>query len=255
MIIDILTSKTRPIETTNQTVEFWKSIGWTPRLWDNTGKPCGVGRNQMMQDFYASDREWCIICDDDITLYPHRFQTQLFMDTFDAFTQSDVDLFSLNSNNEMRRQMQYTWWDTTDQLLWHRDATVTKWFAIRKTDQQYWWEEWYGLEDLDFALQHLADGLTVARMPNVFLREQGFKKSSLFTSDQQRRDGLVQGRQGIAHKWGFSTKNKSPWIADKWNPRGAWTKTIKGWVCSQDNKFVQSLQTNNTYNNLFEETQ
>jgi len=241
MIIDILTSTTRDSKVTEQTVEFWRSAGYRTRLWDNTHKPCGEGRNRMLRDFYDSNREWCVMCDDDITLYPHRYLTQQFIDTQSAFQQQDVDVFSLNSNNEMHRQQQYTWWSDAQQPLFQRDWTITKWFAVRKTHKEYWFEHWYGLEDVDFALQHIRDGRTVARLSNVFLREQGFNKSSLFSTHEQRRQGLTQGKEGIRTKWGIE-RNKKQWVNKHWQARGKWQDTTQGWICTEDTAFADTLE-------------
>jgi len=229
--IDLLTSDRRP-ETTQATVEWWQAQGWEVVCWDNTGNPPGVGRNRILEDFYSSPREWLVMADDDTTLYTHRFRTQEFLDC-EWQTQTDVDLFCLMSNQEMSRGFHYTWWDTKEfnnQWVFKLEPAITKFYCLRNTGTEIYQQEWMGLEDFDFAMEYLKAGYTTARLMNVFLREQGYEKSSLFTDYAHRKECYEQGKANFNKKWGTSRKQT---VLDLFKPRGKWHKhPQQDWICA-----------------------
>ena len=235
--IDLLCSTRRP-EVTQGTINWWQSKGWEVKTWYNDGYPCGTGRNKMLEEFYASDRQWIVIADDDITLYTHRYNTQWFLDKPELWqNQTEVDYFSLNSNNEMHRQMMKSWWDKNEfnqQLVFKRDMTPTKIHIFRKPPKPLWFEKWYGYEDYDFALQFINEGMTVARLLNVFLREQGFSKSSLFEGQEHRKECYAQARIELENKWGNVLIQV---LKNKWVPRGMWHNHPRyDWICCESNQ-------------------
>lgn len=232
--IDLLCSTRRP-DTTNKTIKFWEDAGWQVQCWYNDGNSCGEGRNHMLDDFYASDRQWIVMADDDITLYTHRYLTAKWLDNVELWQQQDdVDYFSLNSNNETHRQMMKSWWDTAEfnqQFVYKRDFTPTKIHIFRKPPKKLYFEKWYGYEDYDFAFQFLQQGLRVARLLNVFLREQGFDKSSLFKDHQHRKECYAEAKKHLVAKWGT---NYTQCAEQYWQAKGAWHLHPQyGWICCE----------------------
>jgi hypothetical protein len=203
--IDLLTHEGRE-DITNKTVAWWQSQGWKVVLWDNTGHPPAVGRNRIIKHFKESDRDILIMADDDITLYPHRFLTQEWLNN-----PLGNGVYCLNSNHKMNllAQNSSTWNDGNHH--WLRTDEISQFYVIDRKDIPYQDEnpDICPLEDLDWAWQCWALGIECSLLHTVFLREQSQDVGSLIATDRRVRKQLYsQALEQIYQKWNVKTKGE-----------------------------------------------
>ena len=199
--IDLLTCAGRA-DITNKTVAWWQSQGWEVHLHDNTGYPPAVGRNKIIKSFKESDRDILIMADDDITLYPHRFLTQQWLDN--PFGNG---VYCLNSNHKMNllAQNSSTWND--GQHHWTVSDCIGGLYVIGNKDVPLQDESLDVLEDLEWAWQCFKQGITCRILHTVFLREQSQDRGSLIATDRGVRKQLyAKALEHIYAKWGITSK-------------------------------------------------
>lgn len=197
--IDLLTHKGRNHITSN-TVNWWESQGWEVRCWDNTGNLPAVGRNKIIEDFKASDRDLLIMADDDITLYTHRYLTA---DWLKCPIKNGV--YTLNSNHKMHILMQYSRdWDHGNHH-WSSSHHIGQLYVIDRKDIPLQDETLPALEDMDWAWQCQSQGIDTKMLHTVFLREQSQDRESIFCPDRRERVEIYERARAMMEiKWGTS---------------------------------------------------
>ena len=201
--IDLLTHKGRG-DITYHTINWWESQGWQVVVWDNTGFLPAVGRNQIIEDYKSSDRDYLIMADDDITLYTHRYLTQQWLKApiFNG-------VYTLNSNLKMNVLKQYSRdWDCWQQgqHYWTDCHHIGQLYVINRKDIPCQDTSLPALEDMDWAWQCNQLGINTQMLHTVFLREQSQDRGSIFCSDRQQRVELYnQARDMMKHKWGTTS--------------------------------------------------
>jgi len=181
---------------TEQTTRWWESQGWQAVVWDNTGNVPAKGRNRIIRDWKASDRDCLVMADDDITLYTHRYSTQTWLDS--PITEG---VYTLNSNHKMHylRQNSTGWqgWQ------WLETQEQSQFYVIANRDIPLQDEQFSALEDLDWAWQCWDLGIRTHLLQTVFLREQSQDKASLIAQDREtRRAVYAEARKLLEAKWG-----------------------------------------------------
>lgn len=198
--IDLLTHKGRS-EITNATRNWWESQGWQVVMWDNTGNLPAVGRNKILRDWKNSDRPLLIMADDDITLYTHRYLTAEWLKQPIA-----RGVYTLNSNHKMNALKQYSRDWAHGNHHWTESHHIGGLYVIEDKTVPYQDETLPALEDMDWAWQCQAQGITTRMLHTVFLREQSQDKGSLIAKERtQRKELYMKAQTAMYHKWGVKS--------------------------------------------------
>lgn len=181
------------------TVQWWQSKGWHTQLVDNTGHLPAVGRNRIIQQWRNSSEDTTLyMCDDDITLYTHRYLTESFL-----VSPPPGEVYTLNSNQQMHHQkLNSTGWDNGEHH-WSITDEICKFYAISNRHVPLQDTQLVALEDRDWAWQCAERGITTKRLNTVFLREQSMHTHSLFGPQNLRRQLYAQAEAQLKSKWKY----------------------------------------------------
>jgi hypothetical protein len=195
--IDLLSHAGRQ-DITHKTVAWWESHGWQVVVWDNTGHLPAVGRNKIIQDYKASDRQLLIMADDDITLYLHRYLTKEWFSNPIA-----QDVYTLNSNHKMNILKQYSRDWAHGNHHWSDSHHIGQLYVIARKDIPLQDETLPALEDMEWAWQCQALGIPTRMLHTVFLREQSQDRGSIFCKDRKARLEIYsRAKEQMLAKWG-----------------------------------------------------
>lgn len=197
MRVDILTTQHRNCDVVDQ---FWRSQGWEPVYHDNTDQPPGAGRNRILEEFYASDRKWICIADDDIVFDLARGQAQEFLQDPDAvLDRIDQEITSFGVMNNIHHRVDITLNNPVVQHNWVflRNYWIGCLMFHRNTGGQYWFHPTDVLEDMDWCIEQLLDHQRVATCMNLVMKNTGLT-STIFHNQQQRRQRYAAAKQRIA---------------------------------------------------------
>lgn len=228
MRIDIITTQAR---TTTQVDHFWRSHGWQPHYWDNTGHPLGQGRNRVLADFYSSDREWLVLADDDMTIDVARGRGQEFLAAPQALLSrvpQDISSFGLMNNIHHRVDITLTNPAVRDHWCFYRASWIGCLFFHRRTSGQFQFHPWDVLEDMDWCLDQIQAGQHVATCMNMVMKNLGLR-STIFTDQADRRRRYQAARQRIASTYPGITITptgklvKTRFLNQYWRPDPAWS--------------------------------
>jgi hypothetical protein len=193
--IDILTHKGRA-HITDKTIAWWQDNGWETVIWDNTGNLPAVGRNRIIKEYKHSDRNYLIMADDDITLYPHRFLTAAWL------TNPLKDgVYTLNSNHKMGifKYNSSSWNDGAHH--WRTTTEISQLYAIADKTIPYMDETLPALEDIAWAKACNEQSIETKLLYTVFLREQSQDKGSLMFKDRQHRKEVYAQAKAMMNKY------------------------------------------------------
>lgn len=180
------------------TVKFWHEHGWQVRPHYNDGLFPSYGRNHILQRFYDSDEEWMCMCDDDITLFEGRSETDEFLkdphtllaklpQQLSSFTAMNGITTAVNQVQQHTKTLEDNWvldrsWDI-GKIYWIRRIPEK---PTQRTDLAY-------SEDHEWAYQQARMGYFTGTCLNLVVRERG--NSTLFTGanyearqDKRRQD-------------------------------------------------------------------
>mgnify|MGYP003659860815 FL=1 len=198
--INILTHAGRS-EITNRTVDWWHSHGWQTQVWDNTGNLPAVGRNRILKKWKRTDSKMLLMCDDDITLYTHRYLTEQFLRQ-----PPDCAVYTLNSNQQVHHQhLNSTGWDLGNHV-WTPTDQITKFYVIASKQVPLQDETLCALEDMDWAWQCAQLGIKPYRLETVFLKEHQMHTHSLFGNQSSRKELYSRAEKQLQNKWCYSSR-------------------------------------------------
>jgi len=200
MRVDILTTQHRDSSVVDQ---FWRSQGWEPVYHDNTDLPPGAGRNRILKEFYASDRKWICIADDDIVFDLARGQAQEFLQDPNAvLNRIDQEITSFGVMNNIHHRVDITLTNPVVKNNWVflRNYWIGCLMFHRNTGGQYWFHPTDVLEDMDWCIEQLLDHQRVATCMNLVMKNIGLA-STIFSNQQQRRERYAAAKQRIANSY------------------------------------------------------
>lgn len=200
MRIDIITTQAR---TTTLVDQFWRQWGWQPVYWDNTGHPPGQGRNRVLADFYASDREWLALADDDMIIDVARGRGAEFLSAPQALLSrvpQDISSFGLMNNIHHRVDITLTNPALHDHWCFYRASWIGCLFFHRRTSGHFQFHPWDVLEDMDWCLEQIQAGHHVAHCMNMVMKNVGFS-STIFRDQSDRRKRYHAAKQRIQQSY------------------------------------------------------
>jgi len=215
MRIDILTTHHRSCD---QVDKFWRSYGWQPVYHDNTGLPPGTGRNRILEEFYSSGRSWLAIADDDVYLDIQRGNAIEFLsDPNKLLSKLNDEIASFGVMNNIHHRVDITLSNPAlkDNWVFLRNYWIGCLMFHRNTGNKYKFHPTDVLEDMDWCIEQLLDHQRVATCMNLVMKNLG-AKSSLFTTQQQRRESYIAAKQRIANSYpGITLTDKGKLLKTK----------------------------------------
>lgn len=187
----------------------------------------GEARNVCLRHFYSTDDDFAIIADNDAILYdgPQHCDSKNFVSVFNAVNAAElkpVDLFvPLNP-----RRMPFSATITNNKnmfdenLVFHRTPDSKGSFLVVKNIKKHHNKELFfdesfvnpdrtliPLEDVDFGMNFLFNGLTLYMLHNIMLKELA-SSSSTWTATEDRKDMFPAGKNIMAEKYGIPLNSK-----------------------------------------------
>lgn len=181
-----------------QTQTFFENENWNVSIYNNDNKFPSYGRNNILEEFYNSNDEWCCICDDDITLHKGRNETDYFLANTETFLQMVPKCITtfwglngiLDATNIIQKGDKHT-----KHWSFKREWNGGKMIFVRNTGKKYYQRtDLDYAEDAEFMCQQLADGLWTGKLENIVLRERG--ATQLFSATD-RRDAIDKTQNKI----------------------------------------------------------
>lgn len=168
------------------------------------GIGAGPARNVILKEFYNSDYDWLLLCDDDTVLYPYysvdefikevAFNPEKF-ENIDAISALEPEYYPYKKlNYEDRANL--THYKFEPRVLNSGSATS----FIRNIKKYYGKELYYpnidankgeGREDIEFLIEWLKQGFTWYTMQTMIRKSLCFDKSSIFGADTKARDKIL----------------------------------------------------------------
>jgi hypothetical protein len=231
MRIDILTTKRRDTTVVDQ---FWRSHGWSPVYWDNTDALPGLGRNRILTDFYASDRPWLAMADDDMVIDVKRGAGAEFLsDPYRVLNKiaGEITSFGLMNNIHHRVDITLTNPALQDHWVFYRASWIGCLVFHHRTGQQFYNNETDILEDMDWCLDQIQAGHHVAHCMNIVQRCVS-GSSTIFQDQAQRRQRYLAAKRRILKQYPgitLSAQNrlvKTRFLNQYWPVQTPW-KTVK----------------------------
>ena len=204
MRIDILTTQARDH---SQVDTFWRSHGWQPVYWDNTGHPPGHGRNQILDDFYASDREWLAMADDDMVIDTKRGQGLGFLKDPAAvldLVPQDITSWGLMNNIHHRVDITLSNPAVRDHWCFYRASWIGCLVFHRRTGHRFYNHATDVLEDMDWCLDQIIAGHRVAHCMNL-VQKNIIAGSTIFGDQADRRSRYRAAKQRIQQQYPMIT--------------------------------------------------
>lgn len=200
MRIDILTTRLRA----NTIVDsFWRQWGWQPVYWDNTGRPPGEGRNRILDDFYASDRDWLAMADDDMVIDTKRGLALPFLrnpaSVLDRVPQ-DITSWGLMNNIHHRVEITLTNPAVKDHWCFYRASWIGCLVFHRRTGRRFYNHTTDVLEDMDWCLDQIMAGHCVAHCMNL-VQKNVITGSTIFSNQSDRRKRYHAAKQRIQQSY------------------------------------------------------
>ena len=168
------------------------------------GIGAGRARNQILLDFYSSDKDWLFICDDDTVAYPYyqyeEFFKELSNDTdkfsgIDAISAVEPEYTAYKKNN-FEDKSNLTHYKFTPRELNCGSAT-----SIMRNIKKFYGKELYydsiladkreGLEDVEFLLNWVLNGFTWYKMNTLIRKSLAFNQSTIWEDDRDERNNTL----------------------------------------------------------------
>lgn len=200
MRVDILTTRHRSKDMVDQ---FWRSHGWQPVYHDNSDQPPGRGRNQILDEFYDSDRLWLCMADDDCILDTQRGRALEFLRNPNPMLNDisdDITSFGVMNNIHHRVEITLTNPVLANNWVFMRNYWIGCLVFHRNTGRRYYNHDTDVLEDMDWCIAQLQDHQRVATCMNLVQKNTGFT-STIFTNQEQRRQRYRAAKQRIADSY------------------------------------------------------
>ena len=233
MKIHILTTQQRD---STAVQAWWQQQGWQPIIYDNTGQAPGIGRNHILEDFYASSDAWLAMADDDMIMDLQRGWGQRFMQDPGQLLDAIGDqVTSFGVMNNIHHRVDITLQNPVVLRSWvlYRASWIGCLVFHRNTGKRFYNHASDVLEDMDWCLDQIRSGHRVATCMNLVQRMQGGAKSTVFTDQNQRRQRYQQAKQRIAQQYpGITLTNKGRLVKTRflnqfWPTDPAW-HTVTG---------------------------
>lgn len=168
------------------------------------GIGAGPARNVILKEFYNSDYDWLLLCDDDTVLYPYYSADDFIKDiAFNPEKYRQVDAVSaLEPEYYPYKKLNYedkanlTHYKFEPRVLNSGSATS----IIRNVKKYYGTEVYYpnvdankgeGREDIEFLISWLKWGFNWYTMQTMIRKSLCFDKSSIFGGDTKKRDAIL----------------------------------------------------------------
>ena len=168
------------------------------------GIGAGNARNVILKNFYSSDKDWLFICDDD-TILDNKYSYQNFIydmvnnpdkfDGIDAISAIEPEYTAYKKNN-FEDKANLTHYKFTPRELNCGSAT-----SFMRNIRKYYGKEVYynniladkseGLEDVEFLLNWVLDGLTWYKMNTLIRKSLAFNQSTIWEDDRDERNNTL----------------------------------------------------------------
>ena len=168
------------------------------------GIGAGNARNVILKNFYNSDYDWLFICDDD-TILDNKYSYQDFVydvvnnpdkfDGIDAISAIEPEYTAYKKNN-FEDKANLTHYKFTPRELNCGSAT-----SFMRNIRKYYGKEVYynnilankqeGLEDVEFLLNWVLDGLTWYKMNTLIRKSLAFNQSTIWEDDRDERNNTL----------------------------------------------------------------
>ena len=168
------------------------------------GIGAGNARNVILKNFYNSDKDWLFICDDD-TILDNKYSYQNFIydivnnpdkfDGIDAISAIEPEYTAYKKNN-FEDKANLTHYKFTPRELNCGSATS----FMRNIKKFYGKEVYYsnilankqeGLEDVEFLLNCVLNGLTWYKMNTLIRKSLAFNHSTIWEDDRDERNNTL----------------------------------------------------------------
>ena len=168
------------------------------------GIGAGNARNVILKNFYNSDYDWLFICDDD-TILDNKYSYQDFVydvvnnpdkfDGIDAISAIEPEYTAYKKNN-FEDKANLTHYKFTPRELNCGSATS----FMRNIKKLYGKEVYYsnilankqeGLEDVEFLLNWVLNGLTWYKMNTLIRKSLAFNQSTIWEDDRDERNNTL----------------------------------------------------------------
>ena len=168
------------------------------------GIGAGNARNVILERFYNSDKDWLFICDDD-TILDNKYSYQNFIydivnnpdkfDGIDAISAIEPEYTAYKKHN-FEDKANLTHYKFTPRELNCGSATS----FMRNIKKCYGKEVYYdnilankqeGLEDVEFLLNWVLDGLTWYKMNTLIRKSLAFNQSTIWEDDKDARNSTL----------------------------------------------------------------
>ena len=167
------------------------------------GIGAGNARNVILKNFYNSDKDWLFICDDDTTAYPYYNYEEFFKDLSNIHKFDGIDAISAiepeytaYKKNNFEDKANLTHYKFTPRELNCGSAT-----SFMRNIRKYYGKEVYynnilankqeGLEDVEFLLNWVLDGLTWYKMNTLIRKSLAFNQSTIWEDDRDERNNTL----------------------------------------------------------------
>jgi len=204
MKIHILTTQKRD---STPVVAFWQSQGWQPITHDNTGHPCGHGRNQILEEFYSSSEPWLAMADDDMIIDTNRGWAHQFLSNPQRLLHKmGQEITSWGLMNNIHHRVDTTLRNPAVQQDWvfYRASWIGCLVFHRNTGQRFYNHPTDVMQDMDWCLQQLQAGHRVAHCMNL-VQKNTTSTSTIFASKSERRQKYLAAKQRIAREYPLIT--------------------------------------------------
>ena len=167
------------------------------------GIGAGNARNVILKNFYNSDKDWLFICDDDTTAYPYYNYEEFFKDLSNIHKFDGIDAISAiepeytaYKKNNFEDKANLTHYKFTPRELNCGSATS----FMRNIRKCYGKEVYYdniladkqeGLEDVEFLLNWVLNGLTLYKMNTLIRKSLAFNQSTIWEDDRDERNNTL----------------------------------------------------------------
>ena len=208
--VDVLTTTSREfLRPTTQAT--WRAAGFEPVYHINDDQHPGVGRNRILQEFYASDREWLIMSDDDVIIDSLRGDYAKFVQdpaaVLDIAAQADIATFGIMNNIVHRVATTLENPAVATNWVFMRSYSLSNIFFHRRT-RYIAQNETAMLEDQQWCMDQLAQGLRCACLMNLVLKSIT-TPSLLFDNNAERTKQYEQAKKQWAGEYPLLTVNRN----------------------------------------------
>jgi hypothetical protein len=221
LVLDALSEHWQDVD-----IVIWNQQPYQPKnkniaVINTNPKPVAQARNEILQDFYTSDDDWCAIFDNDIGVY-HDDKDRL--DTIEFISNPNKILnqltgkvaafapfFPQQTTYEAIKEKNGRWIsDVLNNWLFlptiHLNGLVFHSNYKKLFGKEFYYDETLDImEDADFAIQLNQAGLFVGKFQNVFMKEYS-NKSTIFKTEPTFTPYKNRGPNAQPGKWDWDDR-------------------------------------------------